>query len=464
MGFVEFAMVSVKAVFQISIVAFSGFVFARRGILNPAVMKNVSKISIDLLTPCLLFSKIVETLELESLAKLWIVPASYLLYGIIGLAWTQGTSRALRLPKAYTRFLDVSVFFINSNTLPFALIYSIATSPDAAFLRKNGDDTLEMVAARGISYAMLFGIPNNLLRWSIGMKWLDVENATGINKGHGGSSHHNSTDTLAQREPDTGPKFHRNQPFSETSPLLISHTTHQTTPQDTPLMSQAPIKSTAKKLVCNASKGVKGLWSGYIAPFMNPPIYGILFAIIVLLFPGLQKNMVQPGTFLHAVYGGISMLGDACIPMVIISLGAQLGIMGLPVQQDTELSDSSSCAEDECRGSRSSSNEHLQRVGVLVVMMGRCLIVPAISSLALITLKAKFPHIAPMLSEDPILLVVLLLLSACPPAINIVGVSQATGKFQDEAAVILFWSYILGTAFLAAWISGFLWLGDYLNS
>ncbi|KAJ1676611.1 hypothetical protein EV182_007838, partial [Spiromyces aspiralis] len=168
MGLVEFGFVSFKAILQVILVAISGYLFARRGVLGP----NVSILNLELLTPCLLFSKISQSLDLHKLLELWLIPVTFVVVGTVGLAFTQLSSRILGLPAPFMRFLDATVFFTNCNTLPFALIYSIATSPEASFLLRDKDDSPAHVAARGIMYAVLYGILSNALRFSLGLKYI----------------------------------------------------------------------------------------------------------------------------------------------------------------------------------------------------------------------------------------------------------------------------------------------------
>ncbi|KAJ2427181.1 hypothetical protein GGF41_001778 [Coemansia sp. RSA 2531] len=62
------------------------------------------------------------------------------------------------------------------------------------------------------------------------------------------------------------------------------------------------------------------------------------------------------------------------------------------------------------------------------------------------------------MADDPVYILTLLILSSTPPAINLITVSQATGKFETEAAQILFYGYVLGIFVMAVEVSGFLWL------
>ncbi|KAJ1832740.1 hypothetical protein LPJ73_007972 [Coemansia sp. RSA 2703] len=104
-----------------------------------------------------------------------------------------------------------------------------------------------------------------------------------------------------------------------------------------------------------------------------------------------------------------------------------------------------------------------QRKGIVMVLVGRFVFVPTLAIALISTLRICFPHWLPIMVNDPVYILTLLILSGTPPAINLITVSQATGKFETEAAQILFYGYILGIFVLAIEVSGFLWLTSALS-
>ncbi|KAJ2105938.1 hypothetical protein GGI16_002139 [Coemansia sp. S142-1] len=99
-----------------------------------------------------------------------------------------------------------------------------------------------------------------------------------------------------------------------------------------------------------------------------------------------------------------------------------------------------------------------QRRGIILVLVGRFVFVPTLAIILISTLRIFFPHLLPIMADDPVYILTLLILSSTPPAINLITVSQATGKFETEAAQILFYGYVLGIFVMAVEVSGFLWL------
>ncbi|KAJ2844423.1 hypothetical protein J3B02_004965 [Coemansia erecta] len=114
--------------------------------------------------------------------------------------------------------------------------------------------------------------------------------------------------------------------------------------------------------------------------------------------------------------------------------------------------------EDEGSEDSQSISIAQQRKGIVMVLVGRFVFVPTMAIALISVLRIFFPQWLPIMVNDPVYILALLILSGTPPAINLITVSQATGKFETEAAQILFYGYILGIFVLAIEVSGFLWL------
>ncbi|KAI9503633.1 hypothetical protein BX070DRAFT_182234, partial [Coemansia spiralis] len=316
----------------------------------------LSVMSVNLLTPALLFSKMTETLDPSLLVELWNEPLFYFIYGGFSLLWSRVGCRILKINKEYARLCDVATFFSNTNTLPVSLIKSIALSAGSHFLLKDADDTPLKVAARGVSYAMIFATLNNILRWSFGvalMGGMDSKNKSAFNS------------------------------------------------------------------LCSAVRGAQKIWNS-IQSCITPPVYAITAAFIVIIIEPLHKAFMDQNHVLYTIWSAIDMCGDACVPLILISLGGQLGVIEIAEQ-------SISAAE--------------QRKGIVLVLVGRFVFVPTLAVILLTTLRVMFPALLPIMANDPVYMLTLLILSSTPPAINLITVSQATGKFETEAAQILFYGY-----------------------
>ncbi|KAJ2691517.1 hypothetical protein GGH99_002360, partial [Coemansia sp. RSA 1285] len=146
-----FAYTAVKALLEVFLIGLTGYIFAKNGTLTKPTLKMT------------------ETLDPGLLIELWNEPFFYFIYGGFSLLWSRFWTRTLKIEEDYGRLCHVATFFSNTNTLPVSLIKSIALSAGSQFLLKDANDTPLKVAARGVSYAMIFATLNNILRWSFGV-------------------------------------------------------------------------------------------------------------------------------------------------------------------------------------------------------------------------------------------------------------------------------------------------------
>ncbi|KAJ2800184.1 hypothetical protein H4R20_004154, partial [Coemansia guatemalensis] len=505
------------ALLEVFLIGFSGYIFARNGTLNKPTLKSLSLISVNLLTPALMFSKMTETLDPALLMELWNEPMFYFIYGGFSLLWSRMGSRVLRLNSEYARLCDVATFFSNTNTLPVSLIKSIALSSGSHFLLKDAEDTPLKVAARGVSYAMIFATLNNILRWSFGVALMgglspkdkQAFNSVSASPRTPAAAGHSLEDPALSQSNST--MFD-----DELAPLLLGE----------PVLSPPSRRSRLRLILSAIGARVGAIWVS-VQSCLTPPVYAIAAAFIVITIKPLHHAFMDPSTMLYTLWSAIDMCGDACVPLILISLGGQLGLMAReraqPVRANgigscqcnaagaEQLSDSDDnsadmtrapssaqlvegvpCAEHQSApippsimlrtatdsGGNTIQLSHVrggsvingemsaqeQRNGVIMVLVGRFVFVPTLAIVLISTLRILFPQMLPIMVNDPVYMLTLLILSSTPPAINLITVSQATGKFETEAAEILFYGYVLGIFVLAIEVSGFLWLTSALSN
>ena len=183
----------------------SGYVLARRGVLDKStqrvshifylpsypshsiISQQLNSLNVNFFTPCLLFSKVAfflspgppsiiirlaDSLRLipEKLRELWIIPIFFLLVTgtSLGVAWLLGNLFRLKPSQRYPDLLSgrpkshlvstrnfamAAATFMNSNSLPVALLQSLAaTVPD---LKWGKDDTKDAIIGRALTYLLL---------------------------------------------------------------------------------------------------------------------------------------------------------------------------------------------------------------------------------------------------------------------------------------------------------------------
>ncbi|KAM3585969.1 hypothetical protein VKS41_002502 [Umbelopsis sp. WA50703] len=113
-------------------------------------------------------------ISLEIFLAFWPIPLFFLCFSGLSLITAQVVSRILGVSEAYRRFVTACVMFSNTNSLPIAIMTSLAVSEAGKLLYWKADDSRADVAARGISYILFYAIFGNIIRWSYGYKLMTI--------------------------------------------------------------------------------------------------------------------------------------------------------------------------------------------------------------------------------------------------------------------------------------------------
>ncbi|KAG0273313.1 hypothetical protein BGZ95_010874 [Linnemannia exigua] len=172
MDWLVLAGAAAEAVSQVLVVVACGVILSRTGYLSQSAQKSISKVNLYFMTPCLLFTKIASTINWTQFKAFWPIPVFYVLFSLCSWIVAKVGSRLFRFSKDEEKFVIASIVFSNTNSLPMALLQSLAFSAAGDRLLRDADDTREAVAARGISYILFYAIFGNLVRWSYGFTLL----------------------------------------------------------------------------------------------------------------------------------------------------------------------------------------------------------------------------------------------------------------------------------------------------
>lgn len=275
-------------------------------------------------------------IDLQKLITLWAVPAFYVGYLCIGFIIAVIAGKICKFDWAASKFVAAGVIFQNTTSLPIALIQSIASTRAITLLMKE-DDTPGVAASRGISFILIASLLSNLFRYSVGT-WL-----------FNGSDHKQTNESDNEDDDD----------------LLDT----------TPLLNATPRR---RKIAGMAVSG----WHRAREIF-NPPLLAAIVALIVGITPPLKHLFFsQDGIFYSSLTATVRQLGQACIPMVMITLGAEL----YTLPRDT-----------------SSSTKEM----VTVIILLKMLVMPILGGAAVLSLRQ-------WVTDDPMLLFILILLAASP--------------------------------------------------
>ncbi|KAJ1672715.1 hypothetical protein EV182_006632, partial [Spiromyces aspiralis] len=116
------------------------------------------------------------------------------------------------------------------------------------------------------------------------------------------------------------------------------------------------------------------------------------------------------------------------------------------------------------RRTKTAVSKRDRKLGLAIVLVGRFALVPLVGVVGFTLLKHAMPSVFEQFVEEPILLLVLLVLGSCPPAVNLIMITQSIGILENESAEILMWSYLLAIAVMSLELSAFLWLTHVLTT
>lgn len=271
---------------QVVFICLAGFWAARQGLLNATAQKDLSRLNVDLFTPCLIFAKLAPSLSLKKLIDVSAVPIFFVISTGVSYVCAILVSFYMGLNEPETDFVTAMSVFGNSNSLPVSL--TLALSYTLPHLEWDGvkNDTRDLISSRGILYLLIFQQLGQILRWSWGYNTL-----------------------LRKRDPAEFLKNGTDIP-EESQPLLESQYLIEPVPLQ-PLSDQP-------------SSLWRTLWNN-VQEFMNPPLYAMLMAVIIASVPALQYEFFEKDGFIHnTLVSAIDQLGSVSIPLILIVLGANL--------------------------------------------------------------------------------------------------------------------------------------------
>lgn len=170
------------------------------------------------------------------------------------------------------------------------------------------------------------------------------------------------------------------------------------------------------------SRFVFGVWE-----FMNPPLWAMLFALIVASIPALQKLFFEEGSFVkNSVTRAISQSGGVAVPLILVVLGANLARNTLPAEQQP--------------GNTTPEAKKEERNLLIASLVSRMLL-PTVIMAPLLALFAKYVPVS--ILDDPIFVIVCFLLTGAPSALQLAQICQINNVFMGAMSRLLFQSYVV---------------------
>ncbi|KAI0245674.1 auxin efflux carrier [Lactifluus subvellereus] len=486
------------SIIQVILVSIAGYVLTRQGLLNKSTQKQLNVININFFTPCLLFSKVAFSLSLDKLKELWILPIFFMLLSCVSLAVAWLLAYVFRLSRPQRNFAMAASMIMNSNSLPVALLQSLALTMPG--LEWGENDTIDTILERALTYILLCGTMGQFLRWSYGVHLLskavppdEIEHNTGLSSGVGSPSggtenleelghgdvcrassasqgHDQVTDCqITTGRDELGQLDHTQCNINCRDSALISpwaSRTHQSFDPEAGFISNPEIlvgsgvpipvwslpPPTSMQCVVHAGGMVWRKTNG----FMTPPLWASFLSIVVALTQPLQH--VIKG-YLGPVRSAVTQAGDCSIPITLVVLGAYFHMptdKSEPTPSGTSgwqrASLVSGLRRFFCIGGRKREigplQPHVLRPvnrgegrTILVTILARMFVIPVLLAplLVLGVLRGSLDVL-----KDPVFNLSLVLLLASPPAVTLAQIAQDTSNaFERLISRTTFWSYCI---------------------
>ena len=394
------AYLTFESITEVVLVSVTGFICAYTGMLPKQGQKTISMLNVDIFTPALIFSKLAKSLSVAKFLEISIIPFFYAL--TTGISYIAGKTLAtiFKLDIDETNFVIANSIFGNSNSLPVSLTLSLAYTLPGLTWDDIENDNRDNVASRGILYLLIFQQIGQVVRWSVGanklLKW-SGESQSSIDHGYDSAQSSTAPSSVGSLVPGA---IENGDNDAGNNGLLYVDMENNT------LLGK----------LWNSMKRAFAAFTHY----MNPPLYAMLFSVIVASVHPVQHAFFHKNGFINnTVSAAITELGSLSIPLILIVLGSNLNPTNETAPKSYNYNKLVCCS-----------------------IFGR-MILPSLILLPTIALSVKYVKIS--ILDDPIFLVVGFILTIAPPAIQLTQITQMNEFFEAEMAGVLFWGYCILT-------------------
>ncbi|EJF56804.1 hypothetical protein DICSQDRAFT_93144 [Dichomitus squalens LYAD-421 SS1] len=159
-----------ESILEVFLICIAGYILARKGILDRTTQKKLNRLNVSIFTPSLLFSKVAFFLSPAKLRELWIIPIFFIITTAVSMIVAYFLSVILRLKRSQRAFAIAAAMFMNSNSLPIALMQSLVVTVPG--LKWDEDDSTNAMVGRALTYLVLYSTLGMVVRWSYGVRLL----------------------------------------------------------------------------------------------------------------------------------------------------------------------------------------------------------------------------------------------------------------------------------------------------
>ncbi|EGG01537.1 uncharacterized protein MELLADRAFT_117767 [Melampsora larici-populina 98AG31] len=164
------------SILEVFFLCLVGYILARKKIITAQSKTTLNQINVAFFTPALMFSKVAFSLTIDKLAELYIVPIGFIITTTASALIAHLLARfVFRLRTSESKFCIAVSMFMNSNSLPIALVTSlIGHLQGTNGLEWGPNDSKDKQLGRSITYLVVFSTLGLVLRWSYGVSLLSA--------------------------------------------------------------------------------------------------------------------------------------------------------------------------------------------------------------------------------------------------------------------------------------------------
>ncbi|KAI0641344.1 membrane transport protein-domain-containing protein [Trametes meyenii] len=498
-----------ESILEVFLICSAGYFLARKGILDRNTQKKLNRLNVSIFTPSLLFSKVAFFLSPAKLRELWIIPIFFVVTTIVSMLVAYVLGVLMRLKKSQRSFAIAASMFMNSNSLPIALMQSLVVTVPG--LKWGDDDNNDAMVGRALTYLVLYSTLGMVVRWSYGVRLLSQADPEPVLQELEETSeasplvtpdevpfppsaeeqrilrHEPSSSSMSSEMPRVpglsvqevnGRKFFYSFPNTPASrradlaPTSGNTTEYEYNDSDSanfelpssPSGRAAPeATSRCQSLKRGVRRKVRKMWHTF-REFMTVPLWAALASLVVACIQPLQHALDE---HLPPVKGAIASAGNCSIPVTLVVLGAyfytppeqEQGRIRLPEHHDspprnqsrTSLFDnvremfSGKRSADQRLGTSASKEVRPGETKTVIVAILSRMIITPLLLLPLMVLSTKFD--LQEVFDDPVFVVSNVLLIASPPALTLAQITQAASgdAFERLISRTIFWAYCVVT-------------------
>ncbi|KAF4356799.1 hypothetical protein CsatB_027119 [Cannabis sativa] len=390
-------------------------------LIPKATLKLLSKLVFALFLPCLIFTNLGPSINLNHIIQWWFIPVNVIISTVTGCILGLLVALICRPPAQYFRFTVIMTGFGNTGNLPLAVITSVCHSKDNIFGPHCHSSGVAYVAfSQWVAVFLVYTLVYHMMEPPLEFyEIVDEEGGSEIEELSEGieeiAVNDLSSTLLVEAE---WPGMEDRETEHCKTPLIarvfnnnnISGEAEVTVPKfDTE--GKVSIRCLAEPSIVRRIRIV--VERTPISHILQPPTIASLLAIVIGMFPTAQAVIYNKDSLFSILTDSLDILAEAMVPSAMLVLGGMLA-----------------------EGPNRSDLGMRTTIGIVVA---RLFVLPLLG-IGIVSCADRFNFLIP---GDQLYRFVLLLQYTTPSAILLGAIASLRGYAVKEASAVLFWQHVV---------------------